>query len=284
MPWVSAASFTTGLLGARTTSGYTMHLGREMEPQHGTMRVVVFEPNADNREGLLRGVDEVTGFHVVGESGSWDDCRWLVDAYFPELLIARTHIGQSGPKNSAGNITFPVVLGLRTKDDENLDCGFEVIDLPLNPKLLRAAMERVRTEIYRRKLDEISDLLRSYVNFSRGFHRYLTAIRVEDGESTEMRAENVMFMAADGNHVRLHTGTAVHEIRETMSGMTSKLDPEQFARVHRSFIVNRAYVTGVLHKEGAAMAVLLSNGIEIPVGPNYRAEVDSYGSYNLLSA
>jgi len=69
-----------------------------------------------------------------------------------------------------------------------------------------------------------------------------------------------------------------------MSGMTSKLDPEQFARVHRSFIVNRAYVTAVLRKEGAAMAVLLSNGIEIPVGPNYRAEVDSYGSYNRLSA
>src|SRR5215472_2979493 len=90
-------------------------------------------------------------------------------------------------------------------------------------------------------------------------------------------------MAADGNYVRLHTGTAVHEIRETMSGMTSKLDPEQFARVHRSFIVNRAYVTGVLRKEGAAMAVLLSNGIEIPVGPNYRAEVESYGSYNRLS-
>jgi len=123
---------------------------------------------------------------------------------------------------------------------------------PSIPKLLRAALERVRTEIYRRKLDEISDLLRSYVNFSRGFHRYLTAIRVEEGESTEMPAENAMFMAADGNYVRLLTGTAVHEIRETMSGMTSKLDPEQFARVHRSFIVNRAYVTGVLRKEGAA--------------------------------
>jgi DNA-binding LytR/AlgR family response regulator len=70
-----------------------------------------------------------------------------------------------------------------------------------------------------------------------------------------------------------------------MSGMTSKLDPAQFARVHRSFIVNRAHVRSVLRKEGAAMAVLLSNGIEIPVvGPNYRAEVDSFGSYRKLSA
>lgn len=93
-----------------------------------------------------------------------------------------------------------------------------------------------------------------------------------------------MFMAADGNYVRLHTGADVHEIRDTMSSMTSKLDPAQFARVHRSFIVNRAHVTSVLRKEGAAMAVLLSNGTEIPVGPNYRAEVNSFESYNQLSA
>ena len=87
-----------------------MHLGREMEPQHGAIRVVAL-----NRMRTI--------------------VRAYFDAYLPELLIARTHIAQSGPKNSAGNITFPVVLGLRTKDDANLDCGLEVIDLPLNPKV-----------------------------------------------------------------------------------------------------------------------------------------------------
>jgi DNA-binding LytR/AlgR family response regulator len=102
--------------------------------------------------------------------------------------------------------------------------------------------------------------------------------------TAEIPAENVMFMAADGNYVRLHTGADLHEIRDTMSGMTSKLDPAQFARVHRSFIVNRAHLKSVRRKEGAAMAVLLSNGIEMPVGPNYRAEADSLGSYRQLSA
>jgi DNA-binding LytR/AlgR family response regulator len=177
-----------------------------------------------------------------------------------------------------------VVVGLRTKDSETLACAFETIDLPFGPESLRLVMERVRTEIYRRKLDELSTLLRRYMDVSRGLHRFLTAVRVEDGGSSEVPAENVMFMAADGNYVRLHTGADVHEIRDTMSGMTSKLDPAQFARVHRSFIVNRAHVTTVLRKEGAAMAVLLSNGTEIPVGPNYRAEVDSFGSYRQLSA
>ena len=66
--------------------------------------------------------------------------------------------------------------------------------------------------------------------------------------------------------------------------MTSKLDPAQFARVHRSFIVNRAHVTSVLRKDGAATSVLLTNGTEIPVGPNYRSEADSFESYSRLSA
>ena len=153
---------------------------------------------------------------------------------------------------------------------------FETMDIPLNPQCFRAAMERARTEIYRRKLDELSALLRQYMNFSRGVQRYLTSVAVEDGGTSEIPAECVIFMAAYGNYVRIHTEADVHEIRDTMSGMISKLDPAQFARVHRSFIVNRAHVTSVLRKEGTAICVLLSNGTEIPVGPNYRTEVDSF--------
>jgi hypothetical protein len=248
------------------------------------MRVVVLEPNADCRDQLQRGLDGLTGFQLVGESGTWDECLTLLEAHLPELLITRTNCVLSKSQDFPCEAEFPVVVGLRTKDGETLAGAFETIDLPFGPECLRLAMERVRTEIYRRKLDELSILLRRYMDFSCGLHRFLTAVRVVDGGSAEIPAENVMFMAADGNYVRLHTGADVHEIRDTMSGMTSKLDPAQFARVHRSFIVNRAHVRSVLRKEGAAMAVLLSNGIEIPVGPNYRAEVDSFGSYRRLSA
>jgi two-component system LytT family response regulator len=44
-------------------------------------------------------------------------------------------------------------------------------------------------------------------------------------------------VSAEGNYVRIHTPGRSHLIRETMSRMESRLDPERFARIHRSDIV-----------------------------------------------
>ena len=242
------------------------------------------EPNADYRDELQYGLEQMPEFQFVSDSGTWEECQTLLETYLPELLIARTTCVPLRSQTFGSKAEFPVVMGLRQKDGEALAGAFETIDLPADLDSLRAMLERVRTEIYRRKLEELSSLFGRYMDYSKGLHRFLTAVRVEDGGNAEIPAENVVFVAADGNYVRLHTSADVHEIRDTMSGMTSKLDPAQFARVHRSFIVNRAHVASVLRKEGAAMAVLLSNGTEIPVGPNYRAEVDSFDSYGRLSA
>ncbi len=257
-------------------SAQETHVVREQR-HRGGIRVVILEPSAETRMLLQAGLDQLTGFDMVGASETWNDCLALLNVYVPELLIARIGLTPANFADSADDSIFPITLGLKRKDSSGILKGcFETIEIPSSPESLGAAMERVRTEIYRRKLDELSTLLQRYMNFSHGIQKYLTAVAVDDTGTREIPAERVTFMAAYGNYVRIHSGGDVHEIRDTMSGMTSKLDPAQFSRVHRSFIVNRAHVTSVRRKEGAAICVLLSNGTEIPVGPNYRTEVDSF--------
>jgi len=250
----------------------------------GAMRVVLLEPDLDYRHQLRRALDGSREFRLVGETTLWQECQRLLDDQAPELLIVRSSCVPHGGMTFLSGAEFPVVVTLKARNDRPAAGAFTSIDLPLDSRPLAEAFEGIRIEIYRRKLGDLSTLLQRYMDFSRGLQSFLTSVRVDDGENAEVPTEDVLFMAADGNYVRLHTGFDTHEIRDTMSAMSSKLDPAQFARVHRSFIVNRAHVTSVCRREGSAMTILLSNGVEIPVGPNYRAEVDSFEGYNRLSA
>ncbi len=252
--------------------------GASVRPSGG-MRVVILEPDSRVRDTLLQAMDQLPGFLLVGESRSWAECEPLLNVYLPELLITR--VGYASPTFlvNVSDTVFPVMVGLQSTDSPKTRSPvFESLDVPLDAKSVSMTMERVRTEIYRRKLDELSVLLQRYVNFSHGLSQYVASFRVDDSGQAEVPADRVMFIAAYGNYLRLHTSAKIHEIRDTMLGMSSRLDPAQFARIHRSFIVNRSHVQSVVRKDGAATCVLLNNGMEIPVGPNYRTEVDAFGS------
>ena len=53
-----------------------------------------------------------------------------------------------------------------------------------------------------------------------------------------LRAEEIDWVEAAGNYVRLHVGAESHLYRESMKNMETRLDGETFVRIHRSSIVN----------------------------------------------
>ncbi|MNE84087.1 CO-responsive transcriptional regulator RcoM [compost metagenome] len=58
-------------------------------------------------------------------------------------------------------------------------------------------------------------------------------------------------------------------MRDTISSLEQRIDPTQFVRCHRSVIVNLAFVRGVRRRTGRKLALTLSNGREVTVGPSY---------------
>jgi two-component system LytT family response regulator len=58
------------------------------------------------------------------------------------------------------------------------------------------------------------------------------------GKVLFLRAQDVEWVEAAGNYVRLHVGGEAYLFRESMKNMESRLDGEQFVRIHRSAIVN----------------------------------------------
>ena len=54
--------------------------------------------------------------------------------------------------------------------------------------------------------------------------------------------DEVEWIESEGNYVRLHLASRSHLVRETMNGIEARLDPTKFLRIHRSAIVNVAFI------------------------------------------
>lgn len=73
------------------------------------------------------------------------------------------------------------------------------------------------------------------------------------------------YLEADDDYVKLSTTEGVFHKNKTMSFFEQTLDPGQFIRIHRSYIINMAQVTKIELKEKDSYVVLLKSGIWLPV-------------------
>ncbi|GAA0893869.1 hypothetical protein GCM10009122_35490 [Fulvivirga kasyanovii] len=84
-----------------------------------------------------------------------------------------------------------------------------------------------------------------------------------------VKFEHILWLKADDNYTEIHTASKTYVYSIVLKKMEENL-PEQFYRVHRSFMVNKECISGF---EGNN---LLINGERIPVSKPYRSMVFSW--------
>lgn len=78
-------------------------------------------------------------------------------------------------------------------------------------------------------------------------------------------ASEIQYIEADDDQVRISTAEGIFYKNKTMSFFETSLDPAQFIRVHRSYIINLSQVTKIELKEKESYVVLLKSGLWLPV-------------------
>lgn len=73
------------------------------------------------------------------------------------------------------------------------------------------------------------------------------------------------YIEADDDYVKINTTEGNFQKNKTMSFFEQTLDPAQFIRIHRSYIINLAQVTKIELKEKDSYVVLLKSNIWLPV-------------------
>lgn len=95
------------------------------------------------------------------------------------------------------------------------------------------------------------------------------AVKV-DGVLKIVKTVDVDWLETDGNYIRIHVGGASHLIRMTATALEPQLDPRQFIRVHRRYIVNIDRIVEVQPWFAGDAILILRNGAKLRLSRTYR--------------
>ena len=233
--------------------------------------VVDDEPPARrNLRALLKGVPDI---ELVKECGNGRDAVSSIREFQPELVFLDVQMPEMDGFEVLEQLTdqpMPVIIFVTAYDQYALK-AFEVSALdyllkPFDDARFHKALSQARRQI---EQQDASELGRKFLTLmgSREIRpeapRYLTRLMVKTaGRVIFIRTDEVDWIEAYDNYVRLHVGGKAHLLRQTMNELETGLNPEQFARIHRSTIVNLDRVKE-LHPHFNEHLVILVDGTEL---------------------
>ena len=95
-----------------------------------------------------------------------------------------------------------------------------------------------------------------------------------NGHVLFLTAEEIEWIEAAGNYVRLNAGGESHLLRETMSRIEAKLPRDLFLRIHRSAIVNLDAVRELVPSPHGDFVVVLRSGKRLPLSRGCRDRLE----------
>lgn len=247
------------------------------------LRVMVVDDEPLAREGLVELLQTIPDVVVVGAFGDGASAVAAVDAESPDLLCVDIQMpGLSGFDVVAAldRAKLPAIIFVTAHDAFAIK-AFEVNALdyllkPVSAERLTQAIARVRAQRTTRAADAVSyeqrvEALLRGVAAPGGVGRLIVR---EVGQIVVVATRDVDWIEGADYYAKLHVGTKVHMLRETLSSLEERLDPARFLRVHRSTIVNLARVKTVESHERGDAVVVLRDGTRIKAMRARRDELE----------
>ena len=148
---------------------------------------------------------------------------------------------------------------------------FDYLVEPIAQERLRGTLERVLQELMTRCADDserqILALLRKLKQTSGTQDRIVVRSR---GRFVLLRSQEIDWIQAEGNYVRVHVGSDSYLEHRYMWTMEKQLDPTRFVRIHRSAIVNLDKVKEIRPWSTGEYIVLMRSGKELTLSRSYR--------------
>jgi two-component system LytT family response regulator len=238
-----------------------------------TIRTILVDDESLATQGLQLRLQAHDDVEVVATAANGREAIRAIKTHKPDLVfldIQMPGLDGMGVLQAMTDRPLPVVVFVTAYDQYALQ-AFDVHALdyllkPFTARRFQKALERARAAVTRDQSTEgpVEQRLINLLDDLGGERRYSKRIVVKSsGRIHFVKVDEIDWVEAEGNYVRLHVGAHSHLLRETMKGMEAALDPDRFIRIHRSTIVNTERIKELQPLFHGEYAVLLQDGTRL---------------------
>lgn len=243
-----------------------------------TLRVVVVDDEPLILADLAKLLGAEPGVDVVGQGRHGLEALDLVQEHRPDALfldIRMPGLDGLGVVAELDPATAPSVVFVTAFDQYAVSAfDAQAVDYllkPFDPARLRRAVERVRARRAASGPPDLERVVAALMTQRGATPAWLERLAVRGvGRTLLVEVGAIRWIEASDNYVRLHTAEGAHLSRRTMRDLEELLDPQRFARIHRSTIVALAEVQEIRPLGDGDHQVVLRDGTRLVLTRSYR--------------
>lgn len=244
-------------------------------------RVLIVDDEPLARAHLRQLLAESADVEVIGECGDGRDAVRRIREEAPDLVLLDVQIPELdgfGVVREIGADRMPMVIFVTAYDEYALQ-AFDVFALayllkPVSRERFASALSRARALMLGRTGDDTASRLTAFLERMSGSRQRSDRLSIKvEGRVLFVRLDEIDWLEAADNHVRLHIGQRSHQVRGTLASFEERLPSAEFLRIHRSTLVNVRRIVEVQPWFGGDYVFILSGGTRLTSGRSYRHAV-----------
>lgn len=250
-----------------------------------TISAVIIDDEFLARKKVETLLSDYPFINVIGEAKNGSQAVELIQLKSPELIfldIEMPDFGGFDVIKKLGAKKLPYIIfttaydqyALKAFDVHAVDYLLKPLDTDRFKTAVNLAQERIEQKESASINKKVFDLLN---HFEKKESPYRQTFEIkEKGREIIVRTDELFLLEANGNYIELITAEKKYLHRSTMNTLAEELNPKEFIRIHRSYLLNTRYIKSCRYLTNNEYKFLLKNDSEVISGRGYKENVQSY--------
>lgn len=244
------------------------------------MRVLIVDDEPIARRGLRRLLGAEPDVEIVGEAGSGTAAVAAIAELQPDLVLLDIQMPEMGGLEvvaTVGPANMPAVVFVTAYDKYAVDAfdlnAADYVLKPVDPERLSRALARARQRLVAGDRFDLEERLLRVLERTRPVQPERLVVR-SAGRIQFVEAEDIDWISAEDNYVRIYAAGRTYLMRETVGGMEARLDPARFVRIRSSTIVRIARIREIRPLLNGTFELQLHDGTRVTSARRFRDRIE----------